>query len=366
MTPDIPSNAARQPLDTGEPVYIYGAGNVGKDVCRLLRARGFKVAGFLDRRAKPGESWEGIPLHTPEDTALSEADRARAQVVIGIFNRETEIPPVVRLLESLRFGRIITFVDLHASFPAELGDRFWLTSREFYGEHRDEIEAADKLFADETSRDLFRALLRFRLTGDYTALPAPSPQDQYFPEGLPAWRAPLRLVDCGAYDGDTLRAVADRKLAVEAVAAFEPDPANFSLLAQTARELLPGAATVCLFPCGVDASTRQVHFASGQGSSSCVSESGETVIQCVSLDDALPAFAPNLIKMDIEGAEFDALLGARRLIEQHRPGLAISVYHRAEHLLSIPLLAASWLKGGRHFLRSHAYTGFELIYYWLP
>jgi len=84
------------------------------------------------------------------------------------------------------------------------------------------------------------------------------------------------------------------------------------------------------------------------------------------LDDALPIFRPTVIKMDIEGAEYAAMMGGRRMIEQHRPGLAISVYHQAEHLWTIPLLAQDWLKGGRHYLRMHAHNAFELIYYWMP
>jgi FkbM family methyltransferase len=174
-------------------------------------------------------------------------------------------------------------------------------------------------------------------------------------------------VDCGAFDGDTLRQVIDKKLAIEAIAAFEPDPTSYLKLAQSADALLVNsAATVSLFPCGVSSTTSQIRFSSGKGTSSCVSDDGDTVIQCVALDDALAAFHPNVIKMDIEGAEYDAMLGARRLIERHRPGLAICLYHRPEHLWTIPLFAKACLKGGSHYLRSHAHNGFELVYYWLP
>lgn len=346
------------------PIYIYGAGNVGKDVCRILKRRGIAVAALLDRNAKPDAAWEGVPVRKPDDPAILAADRKNARVLIGIFNRETEIPPVMSMLNSLGYSKVTGFVDVHHALAKELGDRFWLTSRDFYASQQNEIAKAEALFTDDKSRVLFRQLICFRLTGDYTALPAPSLDDQYFPKYLPAWTSPLRMIDCGAYDGDTLRAIAERKLAVDAIAAFEPDPENFAKAVKTAHDLFPGKVTV--EPYGVDSSKKEVRFASGQGSSSNISETGETVIQCASLDGALPDFRPNLIKMDIEGAEYDALLGARQLIHRHRPGLAISVYHKADHLWSIPLLAQSYLKGGRHYLRSHAFTGFELIYYWMP
>ena len=159
-----------------------------------------------------------------------------------------------------------------------------------------------------------------------------------------------------------------KQISVEAIDAFEPDPANFVKLAQyvqTNAAALPD--TVCLFPCGVDAATTQVRFSSGQGTSSHASTTGDTVIQCVSLDEALPKFRPNLIKMDIEGAEYAALWGARHLIAEHRPALAICLYHRPEHLWQIPLLVKQLTGGGgKYFLRSHSLNGWELVFYWLP
>jgi hypothetical protein len=81
------------------------------------------------------------------------------------------------------------------------------------------------------------------------------------------------------------------------------------------------------------------------------------------LDDALTGFKPNLIKMDVEGAEYAALLGARRTIEQNRPGLAICLYHSPAHLWQIPALIQSWDLGYRFFLRAHYYNGFDLVMY---
>lgn len=357
-----------KPLFVDEvPVYIYGAGNVGKDVFRLLTGRGIRVAAFLDRNAKPGSFWQEIPILVPDDPAISVSERKRGHVVIGIFNYEAEIPPIRRLLLSLGYERVTSFLDLHDQFASELGDRYWLTSRGFYRDQKEQITAGYELWSDDESRALYAAVLRFRFSKDYTALPAPDFGDQYFPTGLPPWPSPIRFVDCGAYDGDTLRQLIDRQLPIEAIAAFEPDPLNFQKLAQSAGSLASNTSTtVCLFPCGVSSATAQIRFSSGMGTSSCASENGDTMIQCVALDEALAAFRPNVVKMDIEGAEYDALLGARRTIEHHRPGLAICVYHRPEHLWNIPLLAKTWLKGGHHYLRVHTHNTFELIYYWIP
>jgi len=125
-------------------------------------------------------------------------------------------------------------------------------------------------------------------------------------------------------------------------------------------------ASVCAWPCGVGAEATQVRFDAGRGTGSATSATGSQVVQCVALDQALPAFRPNLIKMDIEGAEYDALLGAREMIHRHRPGLAICLYHRPAHLWQIPLLLHDWNLGYRFFLRSHRFNGFDLVLYAMP
>ena len=110
------------------------------------------------------------------------------------------------------------------------------------------------------------------------------------------------------------------------------------------------------------------------------------MIQCVSLDEAIMRFRPTLIKMDVEGAEYDALLGARKIITRYKPGLAICLYHRPEHLWQIPLLQQLFGEGKtifdpatpgdldssrtnnsyRLYLRLHAFNGWELVAYAIP
>src|SRR5579864_7588960 len=58
----------------------------------------------------------------------------------------------------------------------------------------------------------------------------------------------------------------------------------------------------------------------------------------------------DFIKMDIEGAEMDALMGAERTIRAHRPRLAISIYHSLQDFVRIPRWIASLDVGYRIFL----------------
>ena len=86
------------------------------------------------------------------------------------------------------------------------------------------------------------------------------------------------------------------------------------------------------------------------------------VIQAMPLDSVLTD-APTFIKMDIEGAEYNALLGAERLIRERHPKLAICVYHSIEDYIRIPLLIRSFYSGYRFYFRHHSVTSGESVLY---
>jgi FkbM family methyltransferase len=311
-------------------------------------------------------------VQTPE--AWQSANDASAHsVVLGLTNREldAQIPMLQRALEERRFRRVLNFLEFHLLFP-ELPVRYEYTfghapfaqdPRPIYSEAGPKLDRLDQLLTDEESRQWLEGIVRFRLMGDYAALPPPSRTDQYHPDGLPAWPNPLRLIDCGAYTGDTLADLTQSGYALDAVAAFEPDPDNFARLVSNTLSS-PG---MIRFPCALGARTESICFEATHDSCSHVAPEGEITLQCVRLDDVLPAFRPNLIKMDIEGAEPEALLGARQMIARNRPGLAISVYHRQEQLWEIPLLIEQICGGSYSFsLRGHDVKTIETILYAYP
>ena len=80
----------------------------------------------------------------------------------------------------------------------------------------------------------------------------------------------------------------------------------------------------------------------GGTTSSAIQENGNCYIKVLSIDDFVEenAIQPDFIKMDIEGAEMEALEGAKNTIQKYLPDLAISIYHKAEHLYEIPI----WIK----------------------
>jgi hypothetical protein len=96
---------------------------------------------------------------------------------------------------------------------------------------------------------------------------------------------------------------------------------------------------------------------------SSISDEGEALVPCVRVDDTLLGFAPNLIKLDVEGAEFETLIGMEETIRKYRPNLCISAYHTAHDIFRLGLLVASWDLGYKFHVRLHEQNTFGLVVY---
>ena len=352
-----------------ETFVLYGAGSTGRDVLGLLRREGKRCSFFLDVRAKPGMQVEGIPVYNPE-AVPAEKHQPDIPVVVTVFNRDVDVAEVVTRLRAHGWRTVVSFSEFHACYAAKLGDRFWLSDPALLEKDTERIVAAGCLWADAASRNLYAAILAARRSGRAEEMPRPNLAEvQYFPPDIPGWLPdnPLRFVDCGAYDGDTLRTMISLRLPVAAYAAFEPDMNNFSKLCAAGKSLLPPEVPAHLWPCGVSARAEVCQFAGGMGEASRLGDNGNgTPVPCVGLDEVLHGFRPNMIKMDIEGAEPQALLGAKELVAEHRPRLAISIYHCPDHLWNIPLRVGEWGCNYRLYLRVHGFNLFDIVLYAVP
>ena len=349
------------------PIYIYGTGTVSQVVYQVLASKGLDVKGFIDHNHRESPI-KGVPTFKPETISLSE--RGSALVILAIHNYQVDMHTLMSGLTAMGYGNLVTMIDLYDHFALELGERYWLMGRSFYKKYKSQIDETESLWDDEVSRDIYAKTLEFRVTANYSLLPKPDLTHCYFPNDIPPWIQPIRLIDCGAYDGNTVDDFIKNGYSLSAVIVFEPDLINYPKIVKYFQKQLQIISEVSLWPCGVYSRSAQLSFAEGRGAASGISKNGNTIIQCVALDDALPNFRPTLIKMDIEGAELDALQGTERIITKYHPGLAVSVYHTPTHLWEIPLWISQFAKKhGIHYtfhLRAHAYNSFDTVFYAIP
>ena len=94
-----------------------------------------------------------------------------------------------------------------------------------------------------------------------------------------------------------------------------------------------------------------------------IRDDGQSKIKTTSIDEILKGSRASFIKMDIEGAEFKAIIGAKETIRKWNPRLAICVYHKPEDILEIPLLLLEIKPDYKFAIRQYASSGGETVLY---
>ena len=167
-----------------------------------------------------------------------------------------------------------------------------------------------------------------------------SQEVQYFPSFMLPLLKKEVFVDCGTFDGDTLKNLINfHENAVEKIICFEPDPISVTNLKTYLSNLDNQLqAKVIIYQAATGRQREKLKFLATGSESSAISHKGNLEVDVVALDEIIADEVPTFIKMDIEGSEIDTLLGASKIIEKYTPILAISAYHVQNHLWKLPLL----------------------------
>ena len=217
------------------------------------------------------------------------------------------------------------------------------------------IEQAYQLLTDEQSKLTFLNVLMFRLTQkrDY-AMKAYSMTPQYF---IPAFRglnSEEVYVDCGAYIGDSFDVYCFYNNPPKVAYMFEPDNKNRASMKSVLRKYA-GRTTINVIEKGVYNFSGELYFVAGKGQACYLSldpVDDSFPISVTSIDDAINEDI-SFIKMDIEGAEKEALIGAKEHISKSYPKLAICIYHHVSDFWEIPIMISELFPGYNRFEVCH-------------
>lgn len=171
------------------------------------------------------------------------------------------------------------------------------------------------------------------------------------------------FVDVGCLNGGTSKRFAKWCNNVfRHIYCFEPEKQCFSLCNSNLSRL-KRAGKVTLFNKGVYSCQRIMSFQSADRGGSHFSPIGDTTIEVITLDDVFPNTPVTFIKMDIEGAELDAIEGAENIIRRDHPKLAISVYHKSEDIFEIPAQILEFWPDYKFYLRHYSFGVCETVLY---
>lgn len=267
--------------------------------------------------------------------------------------------PIYNLLKITgvhRLGHII-FDFFERICPTEIMKR----DREEFRNHQKELREVYKLLADEKSRQVLKNIIRFRVTKNRKYLRGIIQGSQYFSEDIIKPGKEEVFVDCGAFDGDTLRNYLKFNKDYKKIILFEPSASNMKRIkGYIARKKLEH---IYCFQAGVGDRNHIAYFTDGATADACVSEKGNIQIQILALDQVGECQDASFIKMDIEGSELEALKGAEKMILRKKPILAVCLYHKAEDYYKIPLYLQKLVPEYKFYIRHYFYGYSETVLY---
>lgn len=332
---------------------MYGMGNGADKILEICAHRGIEIADFF---ASDGFV-RGHLFHGKRVLSYSEAkEKYGAENMIVLLSFASSLPDVLDLIY-----RVAGECELYAPDVPVCGTN--LFDAEFYRENLSDILKVYELLDDEKSREVYRSIIEYKLSGDISLLKeSHSDFSEVYRDILKAEGFEY-IADLGAYNGDTLREIKPFAPKLKTAYAFEPDRRNHKKLCDYAEteesfkieghKLAAWSHAETLI---FDASgNRNATLHSGE--SLPVTKAAKTVeVDADSLDNILDGKGVDYIKFDVEGSEAEALIGAQKTIKEFRPALMISLYHRSEDIFALPLYIKKNYPDYKLYIRRRRYV----------
>ena len=341
----MPQSVWQRLKETEKPIIMYGMGDGAEKIMKVMDSLGIKPTEFMasDEFVR-GHSFLGYKVKK-----LSEIEELYSDFIIVICFGSSLLSVTSYIYE------LAEKYELYAPDVPVVGEGIF--DETYLSEHDEEIKKARKLLADEKSREVFDTLIKYKLSGDISFLKAcETPAEEA--ESLLKIGKNETYVDLGAYNGDTVERflrLTNKEFAE--IYAVEPDYRNFSRMVR--RNYALGRGIFHPINAAAWNENKQLIFrkSGGRNSSACnqYGRGPQVKVEGITVDSMLKEKKPTLIKIDVEGAEREALEGAAEVISKHRPRLILSAYHRTEDIFTLPLMIKEMNFGYKLYLRHHPY-----------
>ena len=339
-----------------KPIILFGAGGIGQYYLEFLRQlENVKEIYFCDNDPKKwGTQINGIMVISFNQLL---ADFRDSYIIITTLQYKEEIE------KQLKENGLYSIL----SSPEHqiLGDNLlhYLTYkkyRELIHQYQNEFEEVYNLLNDDFSKKLLIERLNYCITLNskyLTSMKSKSPQ--YFEPGIITLSENEVFIDGGGYVGDTVEEfVKQTNGKFNKIFTFEPETSKHQYF-----QRYLSFPNIKLLPYGLYSRSGTFRFHANNDATSGLGLEGEEEIQVITIDEVLEGEPVTFIKMDIEGAELEALKGAEESIRKHKPKLAICVYHKPLDIVEIPLYLKTIVPEYQFYLRHYNYGATETVCY---
>ena len=321
------------------PIVVYGMGNGADKLFDRFEKYGITVADvFASDGFVRGHSYRGYKVLSFSEIKEKYRDFV---IVLSFASNRSE---VIEMFADIDKRHDMYIPDMPV---ANVGEYF---DREFYNANYERISAVYDLLADDESKNIYSAVLNYKLTGRLSYL-----LDSYCGReemySLISNKEIKIVIDAGAYNGDTAKEAEAYFSSLESIYAIEPDKRNFKKLSKYAEEskckITARNAAVwneCSNGVFMGSGNRNSSISSTASYKNRPAECELITIDCLDL-------SPDYIKYDVEGAELEALVGSLETIRRSSPTLLVSIYHRSRDIFALAEFLRDNTEGYKFYMR---------------
>lgn len=298
-------------------IFIYGTGNGADKIIDELDHRNIPIEGvFASNGFVRNRIFRGF--HVTDFSAV----KAKTNDPLILLSFGTSLNSVMNNIYDLAKN-----FELYAPDVPVIGNSVF--DMEYCHKNINNLERAYEVLEDDFSRKVFENIISFKLSGDLKFLKI---VETNIDDDIKLLNLSNKedFLDLGAYNGDTVNEFISKVVAFNSITALEPDPKNFRKLINN----IPKSDNIFAFNAAVGNEDGTELFSTDFGRGSKLG--GKNPVRCIKIDslDIVPSF----IKIDVEGEEKNALLGAENVLKTKKPKLKVAAYHKNEDIFSLPLL----------------------------
>jgi len=367
--PDETMSVMRERVLAHDKVCVFGAGQGGIRIHSVLKRYNVEVVYFIDNQ--PSGDVCGIPVYCPK----SVPSRLYPVVIASVWF--VDIAHQLKIsgwsTDDAIFYILPDILQIESTLYDTIGGWPFL---QIMSDRLDDFMHVANLWEDKPSRIRFLELLAYRLAffmpGSISPDSLPCTSVKYlnaeqqihrtkYPPGLtddiknlieyqfahPSYLEPEFMqprcgdivIDGGGWQGDTAFWYLQKIGKSGKIYVFEPSKSIRNQLYHNVS-IFDYNQQIVIVPCGLSNYVGESGWCDLKDSSPCSHIVEGDDISITTIDkyvDQSGIEKLDVIKLDVEGEDHRALLGAKNIIRKSKPDLAISMYHSPHHLVDIPL-----------------------------